>query len=56
MTSLELQNYIKQAFNLGQTYWQQADSEFISQQNKSDVTFQKYKDLLQEASTKLEPK
>ena len=36
---------ITQAFNLGQTYWQQADSDSYSQNAKSDVTRQKLIDL-----------
>lgn len=29
---------LRRAYNLGQTYWQQADSEYISQHRKADVT------------------
>ena len=38
---------MKNAFNLGQTYWQQADSEYVSQQNKSDATRAKFNELLE---------
>lgn len=37
---------LKQAFSLGQSYWQQADSEFVSQNKKSDETFAKFQSLL----------
>ncbi len=37
---------LKRAFNLGQTYWQQADSESIAQQNRSDKTRAKFDELL----------
>lgn len=32
---------IRKAFQLGQTYWQQADSDSYSQHAKSEVTYQK---------------
>jgi len=52
VTSFELESYIKRAFQLGQTYWQQADSEYASDYKKADATYQKFQDLLQEAFTK----
>lgn len=39
---------LKKAFQLGQTYWQQADSESYSQNAKSDQTLEKFKQLLAE--------
>jgi hypothetical protein len=33
------------AYNLGQTYWQQADHEFISQQRKADATEQRFREF-----------
>lgn len=33
---------MRKAFQLGQTYWQQADSESYSQNAKSDVTYQDF--------------
>ena len=42
---------LRKAFSLGQTYWQQADSEYISQQNKSDVTRNRFLELIDETRT-----
>jgi len=39
---------MKRAFNLGQTYWQQADSDSSSQQRRSDETRAKFDSLLSE--------
>lgn len=36
---------LKRAFSLGQTYWQQADSEYTSHHRKADVTRQKFDEL-----------
>lgn len=37
---------LRTAWELGQTYWQQADSEFISQHRKSDLTYAKFVELI----------
>jgi hypothetical protein len=42
----ELESALKKAFNLGQTYFQQADSDYFSQNRKADITYQKFKDLI----------
>ena len=34
----DVPDQLRRAFNLGQTYWQQADSESYSQNKKADVT------------------
>ena len=39
---------MRQAWQLGQTYWQQADSEYLSQQAKSDVTQTRFNTLVEE--------
>jgi hypothetical protein len=39
---------IRKAWSLGQIYWQQADSEYLSQQSKSDETHAKFKALVEE--------
>ena len=39
---------LRRAFSLGQTYWQQADSESYTQNAKSEVTAQKFDDLVNE--------
>ena len=44
---------LRKAWQLGQTYWQQADSEFISQQNKSDATWAKFQALIDETRAAL---
>ena len=45
---VDIRAAMKKAFYLGQTYWQQADSEYVSQQNKSDATKAKFDALLEE--------
>lgn len=42
---MDIQKIMRKAFDLGQIYWQQDDSDFVSQQNKSDETFQKFEEL-----------
>ena len=37
---------MRQAFQLGQTYWQQADSESYSQNKKADDTQRKFYELV----------
>lgn len=39
----ELSKMLSRAFSLGQTYWQQADSESYSQNRKSDATLEKFR-------------
>ena len=39
-------NAVKEAWALGQTYWQQADSESFSQNKKSEATLQKFLHLM----------
>ena len=41
-----LEKALKLAFILGQTYWQQADSDYVSQQNKSNGTREKFNQLI----------
>ena len=43
---------IRRAFQLGQTYWQQADSESYRENGKSDATLEKYRATLAETSEK----
>lgn len=47
MTSDELRKALKRAYNLGQTYWSQADSEYRSDWKKSDVTQAKFNELVE---------
>jgi len=46
----DLQDYVsiamRKAWQLGQTYWSQADSEYESQWRKSDATQQKFQGLV----------
>ena len=51
----EIRKALKEAFKLGQTYWQQADSEYTSQHRKADVTRDKFTTLVEETITKLWP-
>ncbi len=44
---------LRKAFQLGQTYWQQADSDYISQNKKSDDTYAKFLVLSEEISAML---
>jgi hypothetical protein len=48
LTDAQLRKSLSQAWNLGQTYWQQADSEYASQNRKSDGTRDKYLALVEE--------
>jgi hypothetical protein len=43
-----LEQVLKQAFNLGQTYWQQADSESWSENKRSDATLATFNALVNE--------
>ena len=40
---------LQRAYSLGQTYWQQADSESFSQNRKADETAAKFQALVEEA-------
>ena len=42
-----LKDAMRRAFNLGQTYWQQADSEYVSQNKKAEGTLAKYEELVE---------
>lgn len=53
MTHLELGKLMRRAFNLGQTYWQQADSDSYSQNKKSDATLATFNALVEEACSAL---
>ena len=44
-----LKKAFKQAFQLGQDYWYQADHEYVSQNKKSDVTRAKFEQLMEDA-------
>jgi hypothetical protein len=48
MTQEALRAALKRAYNLGQIYWQQADSEYISQQDKSDITAETFRKLVED--------
>jgi hypothetical protein len=41
----EIRKAMERAFRLGQTYWQQADSEYTSHHRKADTTWQTFNDL-----------
>ena len=44
---------LREAYNLGQRYWQQADSEYISQHKKADDTRAKFLTLVEETCAAL---
>jgi hypothetical protein len=49
MTSEQkLRDALRRAFNLGQTYWQLADSRYTSQHRKADETRRKFDALVEE--------
>ena len=54
----DLQDLVRKAmiraWSLGQTYWQQADSEYYSQNKKSDETQQKFYALVDEVIMAIE--
>lgn len=56
MTNEELTKALKRAYNLGQIYWQQADSEYTSQHKKADVTEATFKELIETTVAALEAK
>ena len=45
---------LRRAYHLGQTYWQQADSEFTSQHKKADATQRMFKELVDETCQAIE--
>lgn len=54
MTVEELRAALGRAFILGQTYWQQADSEYSSHWKKADVTHAEFKKLVEDTVTSFE--
>jgi hypothetical protein len=53
MTQDELKLALQQAYNLGQTYWQQANSDYASQWHKSDKTKEKFNQLIEDTCQSL---
>ena len=53
MTAEQLEKFMRQAFNLGQTYWQQADSESYAQNRKSFETANRFGELIDQAKAEL---
>lgn len=54
MSSEEIRAALRLAFNLGQTYWQQSDSDYTSQWKKADVTLAKFKQLVEDTVSSFE--
>ena len=52
LTDFELETALRRAYGLGQQYWQQADSEYISQYQKADATRAKFEELISETVAK----
>lgn len=44
----QMREALQRAFDLGQRYWQQADSEYESEHKKADSTHAKYKELVED--------
>ena len=53
--SSQIEQALRKSFNFGQTYWQQADSESIAQQNKSDETREKFNKFVDDIVFTLAP-
>ena len=53
LTANELRKVLSRVWSLGQTYWQQADSDSYRQQDKSEETRQKYLALVEETCAAL---
>ena len=54
MTSEDLRAALKRAYSLGQTYWQQADSEYSSQWKKADATQATFRQLVEDTVSAFE--
>lgn len=46
LTDDEIRAAMRRAFNFGQTFWQQADSESNAQNKRADVTYAAFKKLV----------
>ncbi len=55
LTDDQLRHALRRAFNLGQTYWQQADSEYTSQHRKADETQAKFNALVSDTVAAMYP-
>lgn len=55
LTEDALSKMLRRAYNFGQTYWQQADSEYLSQQRKSNETADKFAEFVTESCAALAP-
>ncbi|CAJ6390371.1 Uncharacterised protein [Burkholderia pseudomallei] len=53
LTEEGLRKLLSDVWNLGQTYWRQADSEFASDNHRSDDTYKKYRAIVDESCEKL---
>jgi len=47
-TEQQVRAAMRRAFNLGQTYWQQADSQSYAENRRSDETRRKFDELVEE--------
>ena len=46
MTTGQIEQALRQAFSMGQVYWQQADSDYTSEHRKSDKTREQFEALV----------
>lgn len=53
LTEEGLRKLLSDVWNLGQTYWRQADSEFASDNRRSDDTYKKYRAIVDESCERL---
>lgn len=53
---MTIEDALRKAFQLGQIYWQQADSDSYRQQDKSDETKAKFEELVAEMKVPEAPK
>jgi hypothetical protein len=53
MTEDQLRQALRRAWSMGQAYWSQVDSESYSDNRRSDVTLQKYRDFVEETVASL---
>jgi len=53
LTDAEIEVALRRAYSMGQTYWQQANSEYTSQHRKADATHARFEGLISETIAKV---
>lgn len=54
MTKTDIEAALRKAYNYGQTYWSQADSDYASQWKKSDETAREFNEFVAEVLAEFE--